>query len=142
MICLLQEVYIVGGHISRNENDKGNVFSVPSSNAEFNMFLDPLAAKTVFDSSLNITLIPLGIQHRVSSFPKILKRLSNAKKTTPEALFVRRLLSRLYRLQQLHHSYHHMVMLLSKKMPKYFSSSMIDFHACSGFREILLLHDS
>jgi inosine-uridine nucleoside N-ribohydrolase len=106
-------VYIVGGHISRNQNDKGNVFSIPSSeNAEFNMFLDPLAAKTVFDSSLNITLFPLGIQHQVSSFPKILERLRRTKKTTPEALFACRLLSRLYRLQQLHHSYHHMVMHL------------------------------
>ncbi|KAK9933622.1 hypothetical protein M0R45_020810 [Rubus argutus] len=106
---LIQDVYIVGGHISRNQNDKGNVFSIPSSeNAEFNMFLDPLAAKTVFDSSLNITLIPLGIQHQVSSFPKILERLRRMKKTTPEALFARRLLSRLYRLQQFHHSYHHM----------------------------------
>ncbi|XP_061994026.1 nucleoside hydrolase 3-like isoform X1 [Rosa rugosa] len=106
---LIQDVYIVGGHICRSENDKGNVFSIPSSEyAEFNMFLDPLAAKTVFDSSLNITLIPLGIQQRVSDFPKILKRLRSTKKTTPEALFAWRLLSRLYRLQQLHHSYHHM----------------------------------
>ncbi|KAM5569140.1 hypothetical protein ABKV19_016582 [Rosa sericea] len=112
---LIQDVYIVGGHISRSENDKGNVFSIPSSEyAEFNMFLDPLAAKTLFDSSLNITLIPLGIQHRVSSFPKILKRLRSTKKTTPEALFARRLLSRLYRLQQLHHTYHHMGTFLGK----------------------------
>ncbi|PRQ39013.1 putative hydrolase [Rosa chinensis] len=78
------------------------------------MFLDPLAAKSVFDSSLNITLIPLGIQQRVSYFPKILKRLRSTKKTTPEALFARRLLSRLYRLQQLHHSYHHMGTFLGK----------------------------
>ncbi|XP_050372913.1 nucleoside hydrolase 3 isoform X2 [Argentina anserina] len=106
---LIQDVYIVGGHISRSRNDKGNVFSIPSSEyAEFNMFLDPLAAKTVFDSSLNITLIPLGIQQRVGSFPKFLEGLRSTKRKTPEALFARRLLSRLYRLQQLHRSYHHM----------------------------------
>uniref|UniRef100_A0A2N9HHN7 Inosine/uridine-preferring nucleoside hydrolase domain-containing protein n=1 Tax=Fagus sylvatica TaxID=28930 RepID=A0A2N9HHN7_FAGSY len=62
---LIKDVYIVGGHISHGHWDKGNVFTVPSNEyAEFNMFLDPLAAKTVFDSNLNITLIPLGIQRR------------------------------------------------------------------------------
>ncbi|XP_004296774.1 PREDICTED: uncharacterized protein LOC101313205 isoform X1 [Fragaria vesca subsp. vesca] len=129
---LIKEVYIVGGHISHNENDKGNVFSVPSSNAEFNMFLDPLAAKTVFDSSLNITLIPLGIQQRVGSFPKILKRLRNAKKTTPEALFARRLMSRLYRLQQLHHSYHHMETFLGEVLGAVLLDS--DSHLSQSFK--------
>ncbi|KAE8076900.1 hypothetical protein FH972_015521 [Carpinus fangiana] len=105
---LIQDVYIVGGHIRRDHMDKGNVFSVPSNEyAEFNMFLDPLAAKTVFDSQLNITLIPLGIQRRVGSFPRILERLQETK-TTPEAKFTRRLLSRLHRLQQKHVRYQHM----------------------------------
>lgn len=105
---LIQDVYIVGGHISRGHTDKGNVFTVPSNEyAEFNMFLDPLAAKTVFDSELNITLIPLGIQRRVGSFPRILERFL-VTKMTPEAKFGRRLLSRLYRLQQMHTRYQHM----------------------------------
>ncbi|KAK9094307.1 hypothetical protein Scep_025776 [Stephania cephalantha] len=34
-------VFVVGGHISHGNNDKGNVFTVPSNKyAEFNMFLD------------------------------------------------------------------------------------------------------
>ncbi|KAM4126682.1 hypothetical protein ACJW30_02G033100 [Castanea mollissima] len=104
----IQDVYIVGGHISHGHWDKGNVFTVPSNKyAEFNMFLDPMAAKTVFDSKLNITLIPLGIQRRVSSLPRILARLQETKRT-PEAKFASRLLSRLHRLQQLHHLYNHM----------------------------------
>ncbi|KAM1328235.1 hypothetical protein FF1_012443 [Malus domestica] len=113
-VSLIQDVYIVGGHISSNDKDKGNVFTIPSNEyAEFNMFLDPLAAKAVFESSLNITLIPLGIQREVGSFSKILERMRRKKKT-PEALFVRRLLSRLYRLQQLHHRYHHMQTFLGE----------------------------
>ncbi|KAF8394486.1 hypothetical protein HHK36_020694 [Tetracentron sinense] len=105
---VIQDVYIVGAHISYDHKDKGNLFTVPSNEyAEFNMFLDPLAAKTVLDSEINITLIPLGIQRRVSSLPKILDKLQLTKKT-PEAVFARRLLSRLYQLQQKHHSYHHM----------------------------------
>ncbi|KAK9288648.1 hypothetical protein L1049_017108 [Liquidambar formosana] len=105
---LIQDVYIVGGHISYDNAEKGNVFTVPSNEyAEFNMFLDPLAAKTVFDSKLDITLIPLSIQRSVSSFPKILQKLHLSKKT-PETLFAQRLLSRLHRLQQRHHRYQHM----------------------------------
>lgn len=105
----MQDVYIVGGNINYNNTEKGNVFTIPSNEyAEFNMFLDPLAAKTVFHSGLDITLIPLGIQRKVCAFPKILERL-HVTKRTPEAVFARRLISRLYRLQLEHHRYQHMV---------------------------------
>ncbi|KAL9410422.1 hypothetical protein AB3S75_044227 [Citrus x aurantiifolia] len=111
---VIQEVYIVGGHLSHGDRDTGNVFTVPLNKyAEFNMFLDPLAAKTVFESPLNITLIPLGVQRKVSSFPKILRRLC-LKNKTPEAQFAQRLLSRLYHLQQTHYRYHHMEIFLGE----------------------------
>ncbi|KAK7264568.1 hypothetical protein RJT34_32177 [Clitoria ternatea] len=104
----IQEVYVVGGHISSNARDKGNIFSVPSNQyAEFNMFLDPLAAKTVFDSEVNITLIPLSAQRRVSSFSSIIGLLCRTPRT-PEAVFSKRLLSRLYSLKQIHDRYQHM----------------------------------
>ncbi|KAK2411948.1 inosine-uridine preferring nucleoside hydrolase family protein [Trifolium repens] len=104
----IQEVYVVGGHISRNTEDKGNVFSIPSNQyAEFNMFLDPLAAKTVFESDVNITLIPLSTQRRVSSFATVIGTLLKTRKT-PEVLFSKRLLSSLHRLKQIHNRYHHM----------------------------------
>ena len=107
----MQNVYIVGGHISHGQMDRGNVFSVPSNEyAEFNMFLDPLAAKVVFESALDITLIPLGIQRSVASFSKILESLHTTKRT-PEAVFTQRLLSRLHRLQNVHTRYQHMVKL-------------------------------
>jgi inosine-uridine nucleoside N-ribohydrolase len=106
---MLQEVYVVGGHISRNTEDKGNVFSIPSNQyAEFNMFLDPLAAKTVFESEVNITLIPLSTQRRVSSFATVIGRLNETRKT-PEVVFSKRLLSSLHRLKQIDNRYHHMV---------------------------------
>ncbi|XP_077219216.1 inosine-uridine preferring nucleoside hydrolase family protein isoform X2 [Tasmannia lanceolata] len=104
---VIQDVYIVGGHMIDGISE-GNVFSIPSNkNSEFNMFLDPLAAKTVMDSELDITLIPLSIQRRFSSFDEILKRLRLTNRT-PEALFARHLLSRMYHLQQKHQAYHHM----------------------------------
>ncbi|KAM7278120.1 hypothetical protein ACFE04_005254 [Oxalis oulophora] len=111
---MIQDVYIMGGHVSRSYNEEGNLFTVPSNQfAEFNIYLDPLAAKTVFESELNITLIPIGAQRRVSSFPSIIGKLRLVKKT-PEALFTRRLLSRLFRLQQKHFRYHHMDIFLGE----------------------------
>lgn len=111
-ILFSQHVYVVGGHISSGHTDKGNLFSVPSNKyAEFNMFLDPLAAKAVFESTLDIMLIPLGVQRNVSSFSKILETMSVTKRTA-ESRFALRLVSRLHRLKQLHGRYQHMVKLL------------------------------
>ncbi|KAL3380361.1 hypothetical protein AABB24_000812 [Solanum stoloniferum] len=108
MTNAIQDILVIGGHINHGNTDKGNVFNVPSNKfAELNMFLDPLAAKTVLSSELNITLIPLGIQRKFSAFPKILKRLQLTKKT-PEVIFVKRLLSTLHHLQKTHPRYKHM----------------------------------
>ncbi|VYS67278.1 unnamed protein product [Arabidopsis thaliana] len=110
---IIKEVYIVGGHISREKSDKGNIFTVPSNSyAEFNMFLDPLAAKTVLESALNITLIPLATQ-REFSFQAMLNRLYSSTKT-PEARFVKRLLTRLQALHQKQRRYMHMDMFLGE----------------------------
>ncbi|KAK4405632.1 Pyrimidine-specific ribonucleoside hydrolase RihA [Sesamum angolense] len=110
----IQDIFIVGGHISSRKTDKGNVINIPSNEyAELNMFLDPLAAETVLDSGHNITLIPLYVQREVCHFCKILESLYLANKT-PEALFARRLLSRLHWLKRTHHRYQHMVMKATK----------------------------
>ncbi|KAK4283568.1 hypothetical protein QN277_000505 [Acacia crassicarpa] len=110
MSSRIQEIYVVGGHMrKKNGSEKGNVFTVPSNKyAEMNMFLDPLAAKTVFESACDITLIPLTVQLRTTSFLSILRQLHMTQEQTPEAVFVRRLISRLHLLKQSHHRYHHM----------------------------------
>ncbi|XP_019253949.1 PREDICTED: uncharacterized protein LOC109232648, partial [Nicotiana attenuata] len=109
----IQDILIVGGHINHDNTEKGNVINVPSNKfAELNMFLDPLAAKTVLSSEHNIILIPLGIQRKVSAFHQILEGLYTTR--TPEALFRRRLISRLYRLQKLHHVYQHLDMFVGE----------------------------
>ncbi|XP_043695726.1 uncharacterized protein LOC122646269 [Telopea speciosissima] len=123
---MIQDVYIVGGHISCGESDEGNVFTIPSNKySEFNMFLDPFAAKIVFESDLNITLIPLGVQRQVSSFPKILEKLEVVRRKTPEVVFAHRLLSKLYSLQQKHHRYHHMDIYLGELLG---ASIMADYN--------------
>ncbi|MFS7923018.1 putative inosine/uridine-preferring nucleoside hydrolase domain, ribonucleoside hydrolase [Helianthus anomalus] len=108
---IIQEVFILGGHINYKKNqEKGNVIHVPSNKyAELNMFLDTLAAKTVFESSLDITLIPLHAQRKVYALPKIIKVLQ-AKNMTHEAVFTRRLLTRLHHFHQRHHLYRHVDM--------------------------------
>ncbi|XP_031113183.1 uncharacterized protein LOC116016884 isoform X2 [Ipomoea triloba] len=110
MWSAIQEVVVVGGQIKTSSNDssnKGNVINLLPSNkfAELNMFLDPLAAKTVFASKLNITLIPLATQRKVSSFLQIISALN--PKETPEAVFAKRLLSTLHHLQIKSHRYQH-----------------------------------
>ncbi|XP_076959229.1 nucleoside hydrolase 3-like [Bidens hawaiensis] len=112
---IIQEVFVLGGHINyKNNQEKGNVINIPSNKyAELNMFLDPVAAKTVFDSSLDITLIPLHAQREVHAFPEIIKKLQS-KKTTPEAVFTQRLLMRLQRLHQRNHLYQHVDMFVSE----------------------------
>lgn len=114
MTNVIKDILVVGGHINDDTTDEGNAFNVPSNKfAELNMFLDPLAAKTVFSSELNITLIPLGVQRKVSAFPTILKRLHITNKT-PEAIFAKRLLSRLHYLQKTHPRYQHMDIFLGE----------------------------
>ncbi|KAM0070421.1 putative inosine/uridine-preferring nucleoside hydrolase domain, ribonucleoside hydrolase [Helianthus debilis subsp. tardiflorus] len=105
---IIQDVFIVGGHIGYHRHDKGNVINVPLNiYAEMNMFLDPLAAKVVFDSMLDVTLIPLSMQRKVCLFPHFIKKLDFENKT-PEARFSQRLLKRMYQLQQRNHRYQHM----------------------------------
>ncbi|KZV36327.1 hypothetical protein F511_28769 [Dorcoceras hygrometricum] len=111
----IQDIFIVGGHVNMDKSRiKGNVINIPSNEyAELNMFLDPSAAKTVLSYGHNITLIPLGVQHEVSRFAKILESLQLTKKT-PEALFARRLISTLHRLHRTHPSYQHVDIFLGE----------------------------
>ncbi|KAM0948563.1 putative inosine/uridine-preferring nucleoside hydrolase domain, ribonucleoside hydrolase [Dioscorea sansibarensis] len=110
---VIQRIYILGGHIIEDQ-EKGNVFTNPSNEyAEFNMFLDPLAAKTVIESKLDVTLIPLDAQRKVTSFGLILKQLQQKLKTS-ESVFVHHLLSRLHNLKKRHKAYNHMDIFLGE----------------------------
>ncbi|KAL8121665.1 nucleoside hydrolase 3-like isoform X2 [Apium graveolens] len=111
---LIQDVYIVGGNINYDKKPTGNVINIPSNKyAEMNMFLDPLAAKTVFESELNVTLIPLNVQRTVGAYARIIEKLRSTRKTA-EASFSRRLLSALQSLQLKNHRYQHMETFLGE----------------------------
>lgn len=113
---VIERVYVVGGVVRDGGDDRGNVFTVPSNRyAEFNMFLDPLAAKTVLESGLNITLIPLNVQRKVASFEGVLGALKQHTQHTPESKLVRRLLLLLQQLQREQRKfYHHMDIFLGE----------------------------
>uniref|UniRef100_A0ACD5THF0 Uncharacterized protein n=1 Tax=Avena sativa TaxID=4498 RepID=A0ACD5THF0_AVESA len=111
---VIERVYVVGGLIRDGGQEKGNVFTVPSNKyAEFNMFLDPLAAKTVIESNLNITLIPLTAQRRAASFEAVLEALEETHQT-PELKFVHGLFSLLKELRRKHKLYRHVDMFLGE----------------------------
>ncbi|CAD6272174.1 unnamed protein product [Miscanthus lutarioriparius] len=112
---VIERVYVVGGLLRDGSDEKGNVFTVPSNRyAEFNMFLDPLAAKTVLESSLNITLIPLTVQRKIASFEGVLGALKQHTQHTPESKLVHRLLLLLQQLQRKQKFYHHMDIFLGE----------------------------
>jgi inosine-uridine nucleoside N-ribohydrolase len=105
----MQRVYVVGGLIKDGGDENGNLFTVPSNkHAEFNIFLDPLAAKTVLESDLKIALIPLTAQRKAASFRAVLAALEDIQHTH-ESKFVHELLSLLQELQIKQKLYHHLV---------------------------------
>ena len=61
----LKEVVIMGGAV----RTKGNI----TPHAEFNIFVDPLAAKIVFDSDLPTSLVPLDVTHQVFLTPQMIE---------------------------------------------------------------------
>ncbi len=61
----LKEVVIMGGAV----RTKGNI----TPHAEFNIFVDPLAAKMVFDSGLTVSLVPLDVTHQVFLTPQVIE---------------------------------------------------------------------
>jgi len=62
---LLKEVVIMGGAVRTG----GNI----TPYAEFNFFVDPLAAKIVLESGLSTTLVPLDVTHQVFLSPRVME---------------------------------------------------------------------
>ena len=54
---MFKEIVVMGGAV----RTRGNI----TPHAEFNFFVDPMAAQTVFESGLPITLVPLDVTHQV-----------------------------------------------------------------------------
>ena len=62
----IQEVVIMGGAVRAPGNlTDGDVFHTANKSAEWNMFIDPWAARIVFRSGVHIRLIPLDATNKV-----------------------------------------------------------------------------
>lgn len=70
-------VSIMGGAIG-----KGNI--TPA--AEFNIYFDPVAAKCVFDSKMNIVLVPLEVTHTAMATLEIRNKMLERKSAISRVL--------------------------------------------------------
>jgi pyrimidine-specific ribonucleoside hydrolase len=88
------EMVIMGGAIRVAGNlDEGGFFKTDNRTAEWNLFVDPLAAKRVFASGARIRLVPLDATDQVPVDAALLRELQS-KARTPLGEFVAGLLER------------------------------------------------
>jgi pyrimidine-specific ribonucleoside hydrolase len=79
----IREIVIMGGAVRVPGNlQDGGVFHTNNSTAEWNIFIDPMAARVVFRSGVPIRLIALDATNKVKIGPEFLHEFS-AKALTP-----------------------------------------------------------
>lgn len=113
---LVKEIFIAGGSIGHSNKSKhlGNVYTLPeNTRSEFNFFLDPQAAQKTLESDLKTYLIPLDALHETRLVMGILDTL-NARRETPEARFVHKLLLKVHQLELQSGAYAHTEKLLEE----------------------------
>ena len=90
---VIRQLVIMGGaiRVSGNLGD-GGVFKTDNSAAEWNMFIDPAAARIVFASGAPIRLIPLDATQRVPIDMALFEQFQS-RASTPVARFVSQVLA-------------------------------------------------
>jgi pyrimidine-specific ribonucleoside hydrolase len=84
----IREIVIMGGAVRVPGNlQDGGVFHTQNSTAEWNMFIDPMAARMVFRSGVPIRLIALDATNKVKITPEFLREFE-AKARSPLARVV------------------------------------------------------
>ncbi len=74
----IREIVIMGGAVRVPGNlQDGGVFHTKNSTAEWNIFIDPLAARIVFTSGVPIRLIALDATNKVHIGPEFLREFSS-----------------------------------------------------------------
>lgn len=94
------EMAIMGGAVRVPGNlGEGGVFKTANTTAEWNLFVDPLAAKRVFESGAKIRLVPLDATNQVPIDLAFLGEL-RSRGRTPLGQFVAGMLQRECRLEE------------------------------------------
>ena len=89
----IEEIVIMGGAIRTPGNlGDGGAFQTSNKSAEWNIFVDPLAARMVFNSGIPITLIPLDATNKVPIDLAFLKEFQ-AKARSPLGSVVAQILA-------------------------------------------------
>lgn len=83
----IREIVIMGGavHVPGNLQD-GGVFHTKNSTAEWNMFIDPMAASIVFRSGIPIRLIALDATNKVKIDSEFLRQFAQKGRSLPGAV--------------------------------------------------------
>jgi pyrimidine-specific ribonucleoside hydrolase len=90
---MIRQLVIMGGAVRVPGNlADGGAFKTDNTSAEWNLFIDPAAAKTVFASGAPIRLVPLDATQRVPIDMALLEQLQS-KAVTPLARFVAQVLA-------------------------------------------------
>jgi inosine-uridine nucleoside N-ribohydrolase len=90
---VIRQLVIMGGAVRVPGNlGDGGAFKTDNTVAEWNMFIDPAAAKTVFASGAPIRLVPLDATQRVPIDMALLEQLQS-RAGTPVAHFVAQVLA-------------------------------------------------
>jgi purine nucleosidase len=90
----IRQIVIMGGAVGVSGNlGDGGAFQTDNTSSEWNMFIDPAAAKIVFDSGAPIHLVPLDATQRVP-FDMALFEQFQVHAATPLARFVAQVLAK------------------------------------------------
>lgn len=92
----VKRITMMGGAVDRPGNVRVHGFTDhhPNVLAEWNFFIDPVAAKIVFDSQIPLRLVPLNATNQVPLRPEFLKRLHELS-SKPLPSFVDRTFNRI-----------------------------------------------
>ena len=88
----VKDIYVMGGAVNVNGNVGYSGVGIDNKYAEWNIYIDPVAANIVFDSGAPVTLVPLDATRDVPVTRKFYDSLSNTL-NTPSAEFVQEILS-------------------------------------------------
>jgi pyrimidine-specific ribonucleoside hydrolase len=87
LVDKIQGIYIMGGTVSSPGNVGQSGVGIDNNTAEWNFYIDPLAANLVLGSGAPVTLIPLDATNHVPLTSGFYNRLAG-ERSTPEAAFV------------------------------------------------------
>jgi len=88
----IKAIYIMGGAVNVDGNVGNSGVGIDNKHAEWNIYIDPVAANIVFASGIPVTLVPLDATKDVPVTRKFYDSLGN-NLNTPTAKFVHEMLS-------------------------------------------------